>query len=74
MNEKVRQSDLTGSMHFKIDDIISYVSEYMTLDEGDLILTGTPEGVAPVQSGDRVLATAKIGENTLACLSFEVTN
>ena len=32
-------------MHFKIDQIIAYCSKYFTLNEGDLILTGTPDGV-----------------------------
>ena len=39
-------------MHFKIDDIISYTSNFMSLSEGDLILTGTPDGVGDVKFGD----------------------
>ena len=46
-------------MHFKINQLISYISKYMTLNEGDLILTGTPMGVGPVQAGDQVKAFAK---------------
>lgn len=33
---------MTSNMHFKIDDLISYCSQYISLVEGDLILTGTP--------------------------------
>jgi fumarylpyruvate hydrolase len=47
-------------MHFKIDEIISYISTYIKLDDGDLILTGTPDGVGSVVSGDKVLAYGKV--------------
>ncbi len=39
-------------MVFKVPDIISYASRYFTLEEGDLILMGTPAGVGPVREGD----------------------
>lgn len=42
VNEQTRQKDITKNMHFKIDDLISYCSQYISLTEGDLILTGTP--------------------------------
>lgn len=45
VNGEVRQNSNTSDMIFYCDDIISYVSEYMTLVPGDIILTGTPEGV-----------------------------
>ena len=60
VNGKIRQKDLTKNMHFKIDEIISYISTYITLDDGDLILTGTPDGVGPVMSGDKVVAYGKV--------------
>lgn len=41
-------------MHFKIDDIIAFVSQFVTINEGDIILTGTPEGVGPIKPGDQV--------------------
>lgn len=43
----------------------------MTLTEGDLILTGTPEGVGPVRPGDKVDAKLLQGEDVLARLLFE---
>ena len=55
----MRQKDLAGNMHFKIDYLISYISQYISLSEGDLILTGTPNGVGPVVPGDKVEAYAK---------------
>ncbi|RZJ65323.1 MAG: FAA hydrolase family protein [Flavobacterium sp.] len=42
----------SANMLWKIDEIISYVSQYFTLKTGDIIFTGTPEGVAKVSSGD----------------------
>ena len=49
-------------MHFKIEKIISYISTYIKLEEGDLILTGTPEGVGPVMNGDEVTAYGRVKE------------
>ena len=43
------QQGFTGDMLFKVDEIISYVSRFMTLKMGDLIFTGTPAGVGPVK-------------------------
>lgn len=45
VNGVTRQSSNTRDMIFKVDEIVSYVSAYMTLVPGDLIITGTPEGV-----------------------------
>ena len=59
-------------MHFKIDELISYISQYISFGEGDLILTGTPEGVGPVKEGDKVEAFGRIGEKVVAQLEFEV--
>lgn len=49
----VQEGD-SSLMIFPIDDIISHVSKYFTLKIGDLIYTGTPAGVGPVQVGDRL--------------------
>lgn len=59
-------------MHFNIDFLISYISKHMTLNEGDLILTGTPMGVGPVKPGDHVKAFAKFNDKVLASLDFKV--
>lgn len=45
VNGEVRQSSNTSDMIFPCDEIVSYVSQHMTLYPGDVILTGTPEGV-----------------------------
>lgn len=51
-NGTVVQSGRTENMIYSIDEIICHVSNYFTLKKGDLIFTGTPAGVAPVQHGD----------------------
>lgn len=55
INGHRRQSGHTRDMIFGIDRIISYVSRFITLRVGDLIYTGTPVGVGPVQIGDRLV-------------------
>ena len=49
----VQQGD-TADMLFKIDDIIAYVSRFVTLKIGDLLFTGTPVGVGPVSIGQHL--------------------
>ncbi len=48
------QEGYTGDMLFGIDQLIAYISRYFTLKTGDLLYTGTPVGVGPVQIGDRL--------------------
>lgn len=52
LNGKTMQQGRTSQMIFKIPFLISYVSSVMTLEPGDLILTGTPAGIAPMKPGD----------------------
>ena len=51
-NNELVQSGCSSNMLWKIDELISYVSQYFTLKIGDLIFTGTPSGVSRVESGD----------------------
>jgi 2-keto-4-pentenoate hydratase/2-oxohepta-3-ene-1,7-dioic acid hydratase in catechol pathway len=51
-NKKTVQIGNSSLMLWKIDEIISYVSQFFTLKIGDIIFTGTPEGVAAVKPGD----------------------
>jgi 2-keto-4-pentenoate hydratase/2-oxohepta-3-ene-1,7-dioic acid hydratase in catechol pathway len=51
-NNKSVQKGNSNAMLYKIDEIISYVSQFFTLKIGDIIFTGTPEGVAAVKSED----------------------
>jgi 2-keto-4-pentenoate hydratase/2-oxohepta-3-ene-1,7-dioic acid hydratase in catechol pathway len=56
-NGEVRQVGKTTDMLFSIDQLITYVSQFVTLKTGDLIYTGTPSGVGPVAIGDVLTAT-----------------
>jgi 2-keto-4-pentenoate hydratase/2-oxohepta-3-ene-1,7-dioic acid hydratase in catechol pathway len=51
-NSKTVQKGNTSLMLWKIDELVSYVSQYFTLKIGDIIFTGTPEGVAAVKPND----------------------
>ena len=51
-NDTIVQSGNTKDMLWNIDGIISYVSQFFTLKIGDIIFTGTPSGVGPVQAND----------------------
>lgn len=53
-NEELVQQGTTGDMLWKIDEIISYVSQFFTLKIGDVIFTGTPKGVGKVSINDRL--------------------
>lgn len=53
-NGVVRQDSTTADMIFPTSFIIEFVSSIMTLEPGDVIITGTPSGVSPMQSGDRI--------------------
>jgi fumarylpyruvate hydrolase len=54
IDEKEMQHSNTSNMLFKVDDIIAYVSRFMTLKIGDLLFTGTPAGVGPVSIGQHL--------------------
>lgn len=56
LNGTTVQQGNSMNMIFKIDDIIAYVSQFVTLRTGDLIFTGTPAGVGPVKKGDTIKA------------------
>lgn len=68
VNGESRQKGNTKDLLFSFDQIIAYVSKFVTLKVGDFIYTGTPEGVGPVKIGDRL--QGYIGETLM--LEFEV--
>ncbi|KAG6915050.1 hypothetical protein DXG01_013716 [Tephrocybe rancida] len=73
INGVTKQDGTTSDMIFRIPRLIEHISSIMTLEEGDLILTGTPEGVGQVVPGDKVecLLADSNGEE-LASLDFSV--
>jgi 2-keto-4-pentenoate hydratase/2-oxohepta-3-ene-1,7-dioic acid hydratase in catechol pathway len=54
LNGAVRQDARTDTMLFPVARIVSHISQFLTLVPGDVILTGTPEGVGPMRPGDSV--------------------
>lgn len=64
VNGQVTQSGNTGDMIHRVAELIEYLSGFMTLSPGDVILTGTPDGVVNVQPGD-VVETEIDGIGTL---------
>ena len=62
VNGNIRQKGNTKDMIFKIDYLIHYISQYLTLYPGDIISTGTVSGIAPIKKGDEVICKIeKIG-------------
>ena len=54
LNNSITQQGDLNQMIWKVPEMISYLSEYFVLKAGDVILSGTPAGVGPVQRGDEI--------------------
>ncbi len=54
VNDRVRQEDSTARCVFSVPRILSFISRFMTLLPGDVVITGTPQGVGPLKPGDEV--------------------
>ncbi|EFA82281.1 Fumarylacetoacetate hydrolase domain-containing protein [Heterostelium album PN500] len=65
-----KQKDTTDKMIVGIPELIEFVSQIMTLEEGDIILTGTPSGVGPIKPGQKV----KAGISDIIEMEFDVIN
>ncbi len=68
VNSEVKQKEKLNKMIFNPVEIVEYISSLMTLEEGDLIFTGTPAGVSKVEKGDKLFAEIK----NIASLKCEV--
>ncbi|WP_437329645.1 fumarylacetoacetate hydrolase family protein [Sorangium sp. So ce381] len=55
VNSQVRQDGLTAQMIWGVPELVAYISRVMTLEPGDVIATGTPQGVGPIVSGDELV-------------------
>jgi 2-keto-4-pentenoate hydratase/2-oxohepta-3-ene-1,7-dioic acid hydratase in catechol pathway len=55
LNDEVRQSSSTANLIFNVPYLIAYISQIMTLEPGDVIMTGTPSGVGPMKKGDHIV-------------------
>jgi 2-keto-4-pentenoate hydratase/2-oxohepta-3-ene-1,7-dioic acid hydratase in catechol pathway len=58
VNGETRQEASTHHMIFPVAELVHYCSQIFTLDPGDLLYTGTPSGVGPIEAGDELEATA----------------
>ncbi|CAB9497582.1 Probable acylpyruvase FAHD2, mitochondrial [Seminavis robusta] len=81
VNGQTRQNGPIGDMIFSIPKLISYISDCMTLQENDVILTGTPQGVGPIVPGDVIEGGLVLGNlqnanenanNEVLSMKFEV--
>ena len=54
VNGQVRQHGSTSMMIYTPEELIAFISRWMTLEEGDIIATGTPSGVGPIMPGDQI--------------------
>jgi len=73
INGKLRQSSSTSKFVFPVDKVISYISQFITFEPGDIIFTGTPEGVSHVEHGDKLEASLlDANQNILTSLSVSV--
>lgn len=62
LNNKIKQNSSTDNLIFKVPNLVSFISGIMTLNPSDIIMTGTPDGVGPVNVGDEMeVAIAGIG-------------
>ena len=74
VNGELRQRGSTADMIFDIPFLIAYLSEFMTLQPGDMIATGTPKGLADVQPGDEVVVEIEgIGRLVNHIISEKIT-
>jgi acylpyruvate hydrolase len=72
VNNEHRQLDSTALMLYRIPRILSDISKVMTLQKGDIVLTGTPKGVGPVVPGDIMRAGIKVNGKELEEGKIEV--
>ena len=72
LNGETVQSSNIKKMIFSIEEVICYISQYFTLQTGDIIFTGTPEGVGPVQIGDRLEGFISVSGQREKAFGFDV--
>ncbi len=74
VNGEVRQRGRAGDMAFPIPFLVSYISGIMTLEPGDIIATGTPEGVGPLEAGAEVVVEVTAGGEVLSAVRNRVVD
>lgn len=68
INDEIKQTGNSGMMLWSVDAQIAFISRYFTLRPGDILFTGTPEGVGPVVIGDKLKAQIE----GLEMMNFEI--
>jgi len=74
VNGKKKQQDNTSAMRFQIGELVEYFSSMIELNEGDLILTGTPSGADPIHPGDFVEAKMQQDGKDIASMFLKVSD
>ena len=65
LNGEIKQSSNTKYLLFKIPELLEYISQFFTMEHGDIVATGTPSGIGPIKPGDLLEASIeKIGTLT----------
>src|SRR5699024_9182826 len=59
VNDEVRQNSSTDKMIWNVDALVTFISNVMTLEPGDIIMTGTPQGVSAIRNGDLCAVSIK---------------
>jgi acylpyruvate hydrolase len=72
VGDTVRQADSTNLMLYQIPRQLADISRVMTLEAGDLVLTGTPKGVGQVQAGDVMRAEIEVDGKKIEGIEVEV--
>ena len=72
VNGQLRQHGSYKNTIFKIEEVISFISQLFTFERGDLIFTGTPEGVAKLNRGDKLHAELIERQNVASQLDIEI--
>lgn len=72
-NGKLQQQGYSSSMIFKTIPLISYMSHWFTLNEGDIILTGTPAGVSEIKAGDDLSSSLWITGKEVLSINSKVS-
>lgn len=74
VNNEIRQNDTTEKMTFKIPQLLAYISNVMTLQEGDVVLTGTPKGVGEIVPGDKLHSELLYNGKVISTFDSSVEN
>lgn len=70
VNGEKRQSSNTNQLIFPVPELVAFVTRFMTLEAGDLITTGTPSGVGPLNAGDRIMVKVEgVGSLSNPCVA-----